>query len=126
MTFSLFQKDIVHIQFYTNKISVRVLNKSLEITATSTTNFSNNRLVLADYVIAENFLIYLLKKLSEQKKISKRLHFCIQIMEKMDGGISSMEKRAFLDLGEHCGGSKVVVYDKANFISDSEIINMLK
>lgn len=123
---NLFQRDTVHIQFYSNKIGLRVLSKSLEIIESSPSNFSNNRLVLADYVVAENFIISLLKKLSQQKRISKNFNFFIQIMEKMEGGISPVEKRAFLDLGEHCGGIKVIVYDKPNFISDSEIKIRLK
>lgn len=124
--FDLFKSDIIHLKIYTNKVNLRVLDKSLEIIETSALPFSSDRLVLSDYLVAESFIISLIEKLSQQKKITKRIQFYIQVMEKMEGGISPVEERSFLDLGEHCGGYKIIISDNPALVSDSEIKLILK
>lgn len=90
----------------------------MTITRTATNEFSNPRLVLAHFSEAESLLRSILRDLVESKfGISKRLVFAIQQMERTEGGLSSVEKRALVDMCEHSGGIRVKVFDASENVT---------
>ena len=72
-----------------------------------TVPYSNERLVLAHFVEAEDHLKSLLSELFNHKKITQHLRVVIQQMEGTEGGLSSVERRALVDMAEHAGAINV-------------------
>jgi len=61
--------------------------------------FSHPRTLLNDFFLAEKLLTTLLQKLLNVSTLSKSIALIIQPMEKIDGGLSKVEERAFYELG---------------------------
>ncbi|NCP45769.1 MAG: hypothetical protein GW818_04920, partial [Flavobacteriales bacterium] len=70
-------------------------------------------------------LIATIKELFEGKPNST-FNILIQPMEKIEGGLSSVENRALMDVAEYIGGRNIVIYDKTNLLSDNMVLEMVK
>lgn len=123
--FGLFKLESLYIRIYSDYIEIRHLERNIDIKRNAIDRFSNSRLILAEYYVAENFLLNLINELYKGQKIRLSFQILIQPIGEIDGGLSQVERRAFLDLGEHIGGRKVVLYEKQDKLTDSLVIDML-
>jgi len=113
---------------FINCIEINHINTEKSIKQKSIIPFSNERLLLADFIVAENFLTSLINEVQSRRSsptftLSSEILF--QPMEKTEGGISPVERRAYFDLCEHVGGKKVKLYDQLDMLSNTEVTNLM-
>ncbi len=123
----LSKKEVIYLRIFTNKIEIRNLDKQFTITKNSFENFSNERLLVASFSILEKFIRDTLDEFYENKNrlFKKPLIVLIQAMEKVEGGISEVERMVFNDLAEQIGGSEVYIYDTFELLNDSEVLKVV-
>ncbi len=100
---------------------MRHLTKDITIKRKAINKFSSERLLIADFLNANNFIRELLDEIEGKKRFKRALNAVIQPMEKKEGGLSQVEERAFYDLMEQAGAVKVKIYLKDNLLSDEEV-----
>ncbi|PIQ16592.1 MAG: hypothetical protein COW67_02145 [Flavobacteriales bacterium CG18_big_fil_WC_8_21_14_2_50_32_9] len=123
--FSFKSKIFLYVRLYTNAVLIRDVVNKKELKREAIKPFSNNRLLFADFINGEEFLIATIKELFEGKPNST-FNILIQPMEKIEGGLSSVENRALMDVAEYIGGRNIVIYDKTNLLSDNMVLEMVK
>ncbi|MDX1755745.1 MAG: rod shape-determining protein MreB [Marinobacter sp.] len=73
--------------------------------------FSHPRTLLADFTAAEKVLQHAFKTLSGNKYLSPSPAVVIQPMEKVDGGLTQIEHKAFKELALGAGARDAIVYE---------------
>lgn len=125
--FYRFKPVPAYIKFYMDKVEISRLDNGQKISRTAKVKFSNGRLVVADFNIALELAQEVLSELIPPFFfLSPTLIIIIQQMEKLDGELSSVEKRALMDLGEHCGGKTVIVIEGTAELTQSQALSKLK
>ena len=72
--------------------------------------FSHPRVLFSDFEVAEKLLQHIIRTLNEKKYFVPSPVLVIQPMEKTEGGLTMIEKRAFRELGFGAGARDVVLY----------------
>ena len=72
--------------------------------------FSHPRVLFSDFEIAEKLLQHIIHTLNERKFFAPSPLLVIHPMEKTEGGLTMIEKRAFKELGFGVGARDVVVF----------------
>ncbi len=116
----LFEPNPFYFRIFTNKVEVKNLKTGKIIERESPIKFSSNRLLLADFEVAEQFFRTVISEFSGSKIFTRSLKVAMQPMELIEGGLSPTEKRAFRDSAEHIGAIKVVIINHTNYLSDKE------
>ncbi len=73
--------------------------------------FSHPRCLLLDFEVAEKLIQKVIKSFYKNQFYFLPPFIIIHPMEKLDGGLTQVEKRAFKELGYGAGGIDVVVYE---------------
>lgn len=98
----------VYIKLYTNKVVVCDLKTTKCVERKG--NFSDERIVFADYEIAEKLIKECLDELFPKKMFSfYSFKFLIHQLERSKGGISKVEERAILDSSTHLNASSTKI-----------------
>ncbi|PHR47041.1 MAG: hypothetical protein COA32_08955 [Fluviicola sp.] len=116
-----FKKEIIYIRLFENKVELRHLEKDQNITRTSHDKFSNERLLVATVSVAIKFIKEILFEIKGDQLIKPRLVVLIQPMEKVEGGVSEVEKMILRDLIEQIGGNYAFIQDTKGKLSDNDI-----
>ncbi|QDO83748.1 rod shape-determining protein MreB [Shewanella psychropiezotolerans] len=72
--------------------------------------FSHPRCLFSDFYVAEKVLQHVIKTLHGKAFVSASPKIIIHPMEKIEGGLTMIEKRAFRELGHGAGAMEVVIY----------------
>jgi rod shape-determining protein MreB len=72
--------------------------------------FKHERTLLADFTLAERLLRYIFQKLYEGKRFRASPIVVIHPMEKLEGGLTMIEDRAFRELALMAGARETVLY----------------
>ena len=72
--------------------------------------FSHPRVLFSDFEAGEKLLQHIITTLVKRKSFVQSPEIAIHPMEKTEGGLTMIEKRAFKELGYGAGGRAVVVY----------------
>lgn len=89
-------------------------------------NFSNSRLVLANFENAQRLILSMLDNWITQKLfVQQRFHTVIQQMEKLEDGLSQVERRALIELSEFAGAKKVAVIEHSRKLTHNEALSEL-
>lgn len=116
----------VYIRMYSDKVVITRLDTGRTISRTAKEKFSSSRLVIANFGFAEDAVLATLKELNGTPLLSPALRVVIQQMEKLEGGLSQIEKRALLDLAEHMGGAMVTVLEHGTELTTAQALEVLK
>jgi hypothetical protein len=86
-------------------------------------SFSSERNVVSSFNHAKDAIVAVLRELGIKPSFwGPSLQVLIQQLEGTEGGLSDIEKRALLDLGEMIGGRKVYVIRDSKPLSGSEAL----
>ena len=107
----LFRDDILYVKLWKNEIEIKDVEKEKSIREKSVVPFSNSRLLIADFEVAEDFFKKVLLKLKKNYKIKRYNTILVHPMELIEGGISETEKRIFLESFERVDGRAVIVWE---------------
>jgi hypothetical protein len=116
-----FKKETIYIRLFENNVELRHLEKDLNITRTSHDKFSSDRLLLATISVAIKFIKEILYEIKGDQLIKPRLVVLIQPMEKVEGGVSEVEKMILRDLIGQIGGNYAFIQDTKGELSDNDI-----
>ena len=72
--------------------------------------FSHERTLLSDFTLAERLLRYIFQKLHKGKLLRTSPTVVIHPMEKLEGGLTMIEDRAFRELALSAGARETVLY----------------
>ncbi len=73
--------------------------------------FSHPRMLLSDFTMGEKLLVYFFKKMSKGTLLAIRPVVVIHPMEKIEGGLTEIERRAFQELATAAGARETVVHE---------------
>ncbi len=108
----MFKSKLFYVKIYENRMEVINLNTEQEISRQSNKKFSNDRLVLADFSIATEFLSTILNEIDTQWSLFGQRKFVIQQFLESFDNITEIENTALKDLGAHCKGNTVKVINQ--------------
>jgi len=83
--------------------------------------FEHPRIVIADFACASKLFQYGLQQLSRHKWISPSPILVIHPVMELAGGLSEIENRALLELGESAGARKTLIHC-GKMLSDQEVV----
>ena len=72
--------------------------------------FSHPRTLLADFALAEKVLAYFIARVRPRRWWPQPFTLILHPLEKLDGGLTQIELRAFHELGKGCGASHVRIW----------------
>jgi hypothetical protein len=121
--FNLISPIPIYIELYTDKVEAIRLDTGASISRVASDKFSNPRLVVASFYNAEQLIRSVLKELLSIKSLLQPpLNIVIQQMEKLEGGLSDIERRALIDLGEQIGGRYIKVFEAAGELTHAQAL----
>ncbi len=116
-----FKKQTIYIRLFENKVELRYLSKNQTITRIAENKFSNERLLIASFNNAEALIREILTEIQGKRLLTPLLVVLLQPMEKIEGGISEVEKRVFQDLAMQVGGKYYFLHETPELLSDSQV-----
>ena len=117
--------NTVYVKVTRNQFWVRHIEQQKEAVETALEPFTTKRLLVGEFTTAEKFLRAAIKKVHEGKWFSASPVVIIHPLEMIDGGLSQIEERAFMELAAGAGARKVMVW-VGHELSDQEVINNAK
>ena len=117
--FGLIKDDKYYVKISINTIEVIDVVSGRSIKEMSNVPFSNERLLFAEFDIAEAFIKRLVVKLNSKLRTS---FFLVHPVELNEGGISSTEKRIFEESFERANGRLVVIWEGKE-LSNKEVLS---
>jgi hypothetical protein len=117
--FGLIKDDKYYVKISINTIEVIDVVFGRSIKEMSNVPFSNERLLFAEFDIAEAFIKRLVVKLNGKLRTS---FFLVHPVELNEGGVSSTEKRIFEESFERANGRLVVIWEGKE-LSNKEVLS---
>jgi len=112
----------VYIKVYENRFVLKLLEEgSKPITIAPASPFSTARLLVGQFSAAEQALKLALKAMFAGRWFAPSPVVVIQPMEKIDGGLAEVEKRALHELALGAGARQAVVW-VGHELSDTEVM----
>lgn len=105
----------LYVKVWTNRMELIHLDDGRSLIMESRRPFSNERIVFAHFFEAEEHLKWMIDELLGKKRFRPAFRIVVQQMERCEGGLSAVEKRALKDSCEHAGAVvvKLVEHDRA-------------
>lgn len=75
--------------------------------------FSHPRVLFSDFTVGEKLLAYFFKQMNEGRYFALRPVVVVHPMEKTEGGLTGIERKAFQELGAGAGAREVFVHEGA-------------
>lgn len=123
----MFKTIALYIKLYYNRAEIVRLDNGMSINRSAKENFSNSRIVLADFLKFENFIRPQIAEVMPANKLfAPQLIILFQVKEDVIDGLCSVEKRALLDSGEHAGAKEVYIYEGSNDLTISQALNYIQ
>lgn len=118
--FSFFLTRPVYVRVRRNQFQIRNLESGFDATVVAQAPFSTTRLLIGQFVIAQNTLKEALKQVSKERLFPILPHMVIHPLEMVEGGLSEIEERIFREVAMGAGASKVVVW-LGHELTDTEV-----
>lgn len=119
-----FFKSEIYVRIYRNRISLRLLRKNKNLEAFPEQPFTSQRLLVGNFTNAEKLLAGSVKDMIGPGWFAPSPSILVHPVEMVDGGLSQVEERLFLELGYGARGRKVKVYVGPE-LSDQAVIEKL-
>lgn len=116
----------LYVRISTNAMEVLRLDTGKFVTSGGGQAFSNARLVVAHFPVAEQLLKDLNKELVGGGVLTPNLSIVVQQTERIEGGLCSVEQRSLMDLCEFCGAKKVRIVLHERRLTASEALEILR
>ena len=116
-------KTVLYVQVRQDRFIVRKVGGGQAVDRMAPQPFSHPRTLLGSFTNAEPFLQSLVAE--AKGGFALKLEILIHPLEKVEGGLTEIEARAFEELGRGAGASRVKVWSGAA-LSDAEVLEKLK
>ena len=118
--FNIFKYHTLYLRVHKNKIEIRNINNGKESVVTPIKKYSNSRLIIADFLVAEEYLRQAIKEVCPNNNIK----ILFQPVDENIKNYSPVETRSFKDSSEHAGAKLVAIDLTQKKLSDQEIIHL--
>ena len=115
-----FLANAVYVRVRRNQFRVRSLDSAAEATFDAQPPFTTARLLIGQFLAAENLLKCAVKEMSKGRIFAVSPQVLIQPLEMIEGGLSEVEERVLREVAIGAGASKVVVW-VGDELSDAEV-----
>jgi len=115
-----FLANAVYVRVRRNQFRVRSLDSAAEATFDAQPPFTTARLLIGQFLAAENLLKRAVKEMSKGRIFAVSPQVLIQPLEMIEGGLSEVEERVLREVAIGAGASKVVVW-VGDELSDAEV-----
>ena len=95
---------------YVSKNHIEILNLKEGTVAAGVGAFTTTRLLVGEFKIAEDLLTRLVKEVNSRSLFSAQPGMLMQPLEMTEGGLSMVEERVFLELGQGAGARHVKLH----------------
>ncbi len=119
-----FLANAVYVRVRRNQFRVRSLDSATETTFDAQPPFTTARLLIGQFLGAENLLKRAVKEMSKGRIFAVSPQVLIQPLEMIEGGLSEAEERVLKEVAIGAGASKVVVW-VGHELSDAEVRDKL-
>jgi len=120
-----FKDNLLYVKLWKNRIEVIDVVKNRRVKEESNVPFSNSRLIIAEFLTAENFLKKVFSKLKNDYKIKRYDTILVHPMELNEGGISEVEKRVLMESFERVGARRILFWEGKE-LSNRQVLKKLK
>ena len=117
-------KSEIYARIYANRITLRLVRKNTILERFSVPPFTSRRLLVGDFTTAEKLLAGSVKELVGRRWFALSPSILVHPVEMVEGGLSQVEERVFLELGYGARGRNVRVYVGPE-LNDRAVIEML-
>ena len=102
-------RPTLYLKLSCNQMHLTHLQNGRELHLLADPPFSNQRLLVAAFAVAERLLQRAIAELLPTRllRLSRPPQLLIQPLERLEGGLSQVEERILLELGLGCGARKV-------------------
>ena len=123
----LFPKRVLFVILSPNFAQIKDVESGKSIERKSLISFSNERLIVSDFKVAEGFIRTLIDELlNETSAVGKPIKIVLQIRDKNKPKVADVERRIYQDVFEHAGAAYFWLIDHQNSVSDNEILDISK
>jgi len=112
--------NAVYVKVRRNQFQVLSLKSGFETTVVAQTPFTTTRLLVGQFVVAQNTLKDALKQITKGSLLAVSPYIVIHPLEMVEGGLSEIEERIYREVAIGAGASKVVVW-VGHELNDSEV-----
>lgn len=106
----MLSSDAIYVQVFADRFVVRNVESGESREIQRDQKFASPRMLIADFTVAQHQLKEVVKSVRRGLRAPEIL---IHPMERIDGGITQVEYRVFVELGVGSGASRVGVYSGA-------------
>ena len=111
----------VYVRVGPNSFEIKLLGVQNTIQVKPDHEFSNSRLLIANFTIASDCLKSSIEKLFAKEIIPHPKKVIIQQTKILEGGLTEAEKRELFDLAGYIGASYAVVEESTRRLNETEI-----
>lgn len=121
----LVKDNFLYVKLWKNEAQITDVLNGKSTREKSNIEFSNDRLLIADFYEAISFLKSLINKMKKDCWVKRYNSILVHPMELIEGGISEVELRIFVETFESVGGRVVKVWDGEE-LNSKQVIEKLK
>tara|TARA_B110000211_G_C14028753_1_gene531093 strand:- start:491 stop:931 length:441 start_codon:yes stop_codon:yes gene_type:complete len=123
----LFPPLTLYVRLCRNKLEVRCIETKANIIKSSSIDFSNDRLLIADFLIAEEFLMELIDDVLDQKGnfLQKKIQIVLQPIDRNIATFCSVERKTCRDFAEFSGASKLWLCLDQSLLTDDQVVKLM-
>lgn len=118
--------NTLYLKLFCDRMQLRHLQQNSTLELRADPPFSHPRLLVSDFASAERTLKQAIATLLPRRFLRLQLapHLLIQPMERLEGGLSEIERRVLLELG-HGSGARTVRIHVGNELDDEAVKRQL-
>jgi hypothetical protein len=117
-------KATLYVRVSRNKLEVRHIESGRSVQVTSKTPFTTNRLLVGDFLAAESALRKAVSEIHIGPKYLAAPRVLMHPLEMVEGGLSSVENRVFMEVADCAGAARMAVW-VGHDLSDHEVLEKL-
>lgn len=120
----MFTADTIYVQVFQSRFMVRNIDSGASVETARDQSFASPRMLIADFTVAE----FQLKQAVKQVRRGLRApQMILHPMELIEGGVTQVEYRAFVELGMGAGAWRIGVYsDTREALSDDQVRTVVR
>ena len=122
----IIKKKLLYVRLSKNSIEIKEVHTGKSISRKALVHYSNERLIIADFLEAEKFFREVIDELLNQKHktFKKSLSVVLQIVDDQIKSSTVVEQRIYADAFEHAGAAYYWFVEHQNLLSNEEIIEI--
>jgi rod shape-determining protein MreB len=119
-------RSVLYVQVRPDRFIVRKVGEGQTVDRMAPQAFSHPRTLLGNFTNAESFLRTLVAEVTGSSLFRVKPHILLHPLERVDGGLTQIEERAFQELGIGAGAATVKVWSGSTALSDAAVMEQLK